>query len=124
MGAERGWPSIISAGKHWAHWLKLPALTQRARARPPSGPEPSEFMDSIELIRQFLQERLGVQADRVHPDAALAELGVDSLMVAELMFEAEDRLGITIDSQQGTPVTVGDMQRFIDRLLAEKPGQA
>ncbi len=28
----------------------------------------------------------------------LADLGVDSLMLAELMFEAEDNLGINIDS--------------------------
>ncbi len=77
-------------------------------------------MDSTELIRKFLQERLGVEADKVRPDAVLADLGVDSLMIAELMFEAEDRLDISIENSETVPVTVGDMQKIIDRLLAEK----
>ena len=81
-------------------------------------------MDSIELIRKFLQERLGVEPETVHAESVLVDLGVDSLMVAELMFEAEDRLDITIDNSQAVPVTVGDMQQIIDRLLAEKAAQA
>lgn len=80
-------------------------------------------MNSTELICQFLNDRLGVAADRVHDDATLAELGVDSLMVAELMFEAEDRLHISIDNNQAVPVTVGDMKAIIDRLLAAQGGQ-
>lgn len=75
-------------------------------------------MDSNELIRQFLHERLDVEPERVHDAAVLAELGVDSLMVAELMFEAEDRLHISIDSDEKVPVTVGEMRAIIDRLLA------
>jgi len=81
-------------------------------------------MDSIELIRKFLQERLGVEPEKVQGDSVLADLGVDSLMVAELMFEAEDRLDISIDNDQAVPVTVADMQLIIDRLLAQKPVQA
>lgn len=81
-------------------------------------------MDSFALIRKFLQERLGIETDQVHGETVLADLGVDSLMIAELMFEAEDQLDITIDSQEKVPVTVGDMQRVIDRLLAEKTAQA
>lgn len=77
-------------------------------------------MDSTELIRTFLRDRLGVEADRVTDGATLADLGVDSLMLAELMFEAEDRLDISIDNDQAVPVTVGDMQQIIDRLLAQK----
>ncbi len=81
-------------------------------------------MDSIELIRKFLHERLDVEPEKVHGESVLTELGVDSLMVAELMFEAEDRLDITIDNSQAVPVSVGDMQQIIDRLLAEKAAQA
>lgn len=81
-------------------------------------------MDSIELIRKFLHERLDVAPEKVQADSVLTELGVDSLMVAELMFEAEDRLDIAIDNDQAVPVTVGDMQQIIDQLLAQKAAQA
>jgi acyl carrier protein len=54
----------------------------------------------------------------------LVDLGVDSLMLAELMFEAEDRLGISIDSDVVPPKTVGDMVALIDTLQAAKAGRS
>jgi len=77
-------------------------------------------MQSTELIRQFLHERLGADPALVVHDAVLADLGVDSLMLAELMFEAEDRLGISIGSNVTVPKTVGDMVALIDSLQAAK----
>lgn len=73
-------------------------------------------MDPIELIRNFLRDRLGVEPERIHEGAVLADLGVDSLMVAELMFEAEDHLNISIANDEPPPVTVGDMLAIIERL--------
>jgi len=81
-------------------------------------------MQSTELIRQFLHERVGTHPDQVVDAALLADLGVDSLMLAELMFEAEDRLGISIDSNVTVPKTVGDMVRLIDNLRAAKAAQS
>ena len=81
-------------------------------------------MQSTELIRQFLQERLGVDPQLAANDANLADLGVDSLMLAELMFEAEDRLGISIGSDVVAPKTVGDMVGLIDSLQAAKAGRS
>ncbi|HEX5674032.1 MAG TPA: acyl carrier protein, partial [Azonexus sp.] len=44
-------------------------------------------MDSLNLIREFLDGRLGVPPQQVVPAATLANLGVDSLMMLELVFE-------------------------------------
>lgn len=77
-------------------------------------------MDSIGLIRDFLQERLGVAPERVVAEAALADLGVDSLMMLELMFEFEDRCGIKLPSNLTTPKTVGDMRATMDGLIAKQ----
>lgn len=77
-------------------------------------------MQSIELIAKFLQDRLGCERQRVVDAALLSDLGVDSLLLAELMFEAEDRLEISIDSQVATPQTVGDLVGLLDGLLAAK----
>ena len=81
-------------------------------------------MQSTELIRQFLHERLGADPALVVHDAVLADLGVDSLMLAELMFEAEDRLGISIGSNVTVPKTVGDMVALIDSLQAAKAARS
>lgn len=77
-------------------------------------------MQSIELIAKFLKDRLGAEREQVVGSAVLVDLGVDSLMLAELMFEAEDNLGISIDSNMDIPRTVGEMVTLLDRLLAAK----
>lgn len=77
-------------------------------------------MQSIELIAKFLKDRLGAEREQVVESAALVDLGVDSLMLAELMFEAEDNLGIFIDADMDIPKTVGEMATLLDGLLAAK----
>lgn len=79
-------------------------------------------MSSADLIRTFLTDRLGVEPGQVQPTSLLADLGVDSLMLAELMFEAEDRLGIQIPSDLPLPSTVAEMQATLDSLTNAKTG--
>lgn len=83
-------------------------------------------MNSIQLISQFLKDRVGVEPEQVTESASLADLGVDSLMLAELMFEAEDRFGISINIEpdQPMPQTVAEMIKIIDGLLAAKASAA
>jgi acyl carrier protein len=76
-------------------------------------------MESIGLIRDFLKDRLGVEPENVVPGAALAELGVDSLMMLELMFEFEDRYGVKLSRDLKTPRTVGEMVTLMDGLIAQ-----
>lgn len=77
-------------------------------------------MDSIGLIREFLEERLAVTPESVLPAASLAELGVDSLLMLELIFEFEDRFDIKLSSGLEAPKTVGEMVTLMDSLIAEK----
>jgi len=74
-------------------------------------------MDSIALIRDFLKNRLGVEAPKVIAEAALADLGVDSLMLLELMFEFEDRFGIKLSEDLKPPQTVGGLVALMDGLI-------
>lgn len=77
-------------------------------------------MDSISLIREFLKDRLAIEPGKVVPEARLAGLGVDSLMLLELMFEFEDRSGIKLGADLRSPRTVGEVVALMDGLLAEK----
>lgn len=77
-------------------------------------------MDSLGLIREFLHDRLGISPDTVVPDAPLDDLGVDSLMLLELMFEFEDRFGITLSKDLKSPKTVGEMATLMDQLRSEQ----
>ena len=77
-------------------------------------------MKSIELIRNFLNARQGVESSKVVPEALLADLGVDSLMMLELMFEFEDKLGITLPKDLKSPQTVSEMVTLMDGLIASQ----
>ena len=77
-------------------------------------------MDSLGLIREFLHDRLGISPDTVVPDGPLDDLGVDSLMLLELMFEFEDRFGITLSKDLKSPKTVGEMATLMDQLRSEQ----
>jgi acyl carrier protein len=77
-------------------------------------------MKSIELIRNFLNARQGVESSKVVPEALLADLGVDSLMMLELIFEFEDKLGITLPKDLKSPQTVSEMVTLMDGLIASQ----
>ncbi len=79
-------------------------------------------MKSIELVRNFLAARQGIEAARIVPEARLADLGVESLMMLELIFECEDKLGIKLPEDLRTPKTVGEMVDLMDGLLASQNG--
>jgi len=77
-------------------------------------------MDSLNLIREFLDGRLGVPPQQVVPAASLADLGVDSLMMLELVFECEDRFGVTLAKNLKSPKTVGELVALVNRLRSEQ----
>ncbi len=83
-------------------------------------------MNSIQLISDFLKARADVEPERVVGSALLTDLGIDSLMLAELMFEAEDQFNISIDLQPGEPMpqTVADVAKMIDGLIAARASAA
>lgn len=76
-------------------------------------------MESLDLIREFLQDRLGLAPEMATAETRLADIGVDSLMLLELMFEFEDRCGITLSKDLKSPKTVGEMVTLMDRLRSE-----
>jgi len=77
-------------------------------------------MESIELIRNFLSARQGVESAKIVPETLLADLGVDSLMMLELVFEFEDQFGITLPEDLKSPKTVGEMVTLMDGLIASQ----
>ena len=76
-------------------------------------------MSTLETLQDILIGEFNLTRERVAPDAELAALGVDSLDLLELMFKIEDRYQLAIrDDVPNDLATVGDVVRFIDRLLA------
>ena len=64
-------------------------------------------MNDLALIQNFLKDRVAsASVDKIVPDATLTELGIDSLMLVELIFEFEDKTGITVPSDIPLPLSL------------------
>ena len=76
--------------------------------------------DNLTLLSEFLHKRENIDPARVTPEASLEELKVDSLMLLELFFEFEDKLGVPIPQDIAPPKTVGELLGIMDKLKAAK----
>src|SRR5439155_25416469 len=74
--------------------------------------------DNLTVLSEFLHKRENIDPARVTPEALLEELKVDSLMLLELLFEFEDRLGVKVPQDIPRPKTVGDLLGIVDRVTA------
>lgn len=82
---------------------------------------------TLDRLRAILVKDYQLAADAVTADAALEGLGIDSLGVAELLFNIEDEFKLTLPREPVALATVGDVAGFIDGLLAQQqaaPGAA
>jgi len=78
-------------------------------------------MTTLDTLVEILVRDYCLDRARIVPEATLATVGLDSLSLLELMFKIEDRYDVKI--QEDTPtnlVTVGDVVRYVDELLARK----
>ncbi|MBI5785138.1 MAG: acyl carrier protein [Rhodocyclales bacterium] len=70
----------------------------------------------LEIVRDFLQERLSLDPARIRPEATLEELDIDSLMLLELFFEFEEKLDVTLSQNLPTPKTIGQLIEIVKGL--------
>lgn len=77
-------------------------------------------MGSQTQIVELLTQKYGVDASKISPDATLADLGLDSLSIAELVFDIEDVFAIEVKSDDAEFKTLGEAIALVDRYLAAK----
>ncbi len=77
---------------------------------------------TFKILRDFLQERTELSPEKITPEATLEELEIDSLMQLELLFEFEEKLGISLPDVQERPKTIGDLVTLVEKHICELPG--
>ncbi len=76
--------------------------------------------DNLAVLAEFLHKSQKIDPALVKPEALLEDLKVDSLLLLELLFEFEDKLGVTIPQDIPRPKTVGDLLDIVEKLTAGK----
>ena len=81
-------------------------------------------MNTLEMLQDLLIKDHALTREQLTPEVELSTLGIDSLALIELMFQVEDRFGISLpDDKVPDMVTVGDVATFIDGLLMAAPAK-
>jgi acyl carrier protein len=71
-------------------------------------------------IEEMLVQKYGVDAERLSPGATMSDLGLDSLSLAELVFDIEDVFGIDIPADEAEFTTFGEAVALVDRHLSTR----
>lgn len=77
-------------------------------------------MNSFEMVSNAIAKKLEIDVMTIKPESTLEELGLDSLDTFDIIFEAEDKLGIKVPNDQVDVKTIQDMTNLLDQLLAKK----
>ena len=75
-------------------------------------------MTTTDRIRAMLVKDYKIDTDGLTADARLEDLGIDSMGLAELMFNIEDEFRVTVPDEQIQLSTLGDVANYIDKLMA------
>jgi acyl carrier protein len=74
-------------------------------------------MTTLYRLTHLIHDKFGVELDVIDPDAAFASYNLDSLTVAELMFEIDDAFHVTVpDEAAATVTTLRQLAMLIDGL--------
>jgi len=76
----------------------------------------TQDMQTLELLRQYLQKKASIDPARVTPEARLEDIGVDSLILIDLMFELEESLNVRVPDMDSRPTTVAELIDLFDAL--------
>ncbi|MCF7222410.1 acyl carrier protein [Marilutibacter chinensis] len=69
-------------------------------------------------MSRLVQEQYGIDAGLIVPEARLRDLGIDSMMSADLLIELETAFSITFtDLQLPSDPTVGDVLDLVHRTI-------
>ena len=72
-------------------------------------------MDTLQTIKDILEEQLDIESENVNEDSTFDSLGIYSLDSVEVFVELEDRLDISLGNPEGLE-TIGDLIEYIENL--------
>jgi acyl carrier protein len=75
-------------------------------------------MGSMQHLQDIIREKYNLEPSALDPHQSMREQGLDSLAVAEFLFEVEDRLGIELPDETKDLETLAGLAALIDRMRA------
>ena len=76
-------------------------------------------MGSLQDLQNIIRDKYNIEPEALDPHRPMREQGLDSLAVAEFLFEVEDRLGLTLPDEHMQVETLAGLADLIDRMRAK-----
>jgi acyl carrier protein len=73
-----------------------------------------------QVLAKMIADKLEIDVATIQPDSNLEALGLDSLDVFDLIFNAEDHFHIKVPNDQVTISTLQDVSALVQRLIVEQ----
>jgi len=73
--------------------------------------------NTFEVVSKLIANKLEIDQQSITPQSKLAELGLDSLDIFDIIFQAEDQYGIKVPNPSEEIATVEDVVRMLNGLL-------
>ena len=74
--------------------------------------------DILEKLKAMLQERFSIDPASITGETRRADMGIDSILMVDLMLDVESELGITFDTMDLPPnPSLNDVSDLISRAL-------
>jgi len=74
--------------------------------------------NTFDVVSTLIANKLEIDAQSITPQSKLTELGLDSLDIFDIIFQAEDKYGIKVPNPSEEITTVDDVVRMLNGLLA------
>ena len=76
--------------------------------------------NTFERLIALIAEQQNIEISAITPETGLADAGLDSLAVAELLFSIEERFGVDLGDVQPeqVPATLAELVRLVDGKAA------
>ena len=75
---------------------------------------------SLAELQQVIQKKYDLAPEAIDPDKPMTELGLDSLAIAEFLFEVEDHFAIRLTDDDPTIDTLRKLSVLVDKTIAAK----
>jgi acyl carrier protein len=77
-------------------------------------------MDTLELLKEFVRKHVDNPPENITAESKLPDIGIDSLNLLELLFEAEEKLGIRFPNDTPQPETVGQLLEIFEKYRQQQ----
>lgn len=77
-------------------------------------------MSSLKELQDLIRAKYKIDPATMDPNASMLDQGIDSLALAEFLFEIEDHFGISFPDSRARVNSLAGLARVIDELLADK----